>query len=127
MRQAGKVLRFWMSVLGVVIGLQSACLAAGSGGSATPDQAVEGEKAAVPSKDAAPASEAVDPPAAQPSEASTEKEEVVPTGKERDRDHSARSLQEMLILFLKGAAALTALVLFYKGLKRVFGPKQQSE
>jgi hypothetical protein len=33
----------------------------------------------------------------------------------------------MLILFLKGAAALTALVLFYKGLKRVFGPKQQSE
>ncbi|OJU29436.1 MAG: hypothetical protein BGN91_04275 [Nitrobacter sp. 62-13] len=137
MRQAGKVLRFWISVLGLVIGLQSAGIAAGSEDSGTTDQAVQGESspAAVPSKDAAaPASEPGDRPAAQASEAATKKEEVVPAEKEevspvreRDRDHSARSLHEMLILFLKGAAALTALVLFYKGLKRVFGPKQQSE
>ncbi|WP_438277440.1 hypothetical protein [Nitrobacter sp.] len=126
MRQAGKVLRFWMSVLGVMIGLQSACFAAGSDGSASPDPAVQEERSAVPSKDAAPASEPGDRPAAQANEAATEKEEVPPV-RERDRDHSARSLQEMFILFLKGAAALTALVLFYKGLKRVFGPKQQSE
>mgnify|MGYP001028717799 CR=1 FL=1 len=129
MRQAGKVLRFWISVLGLVIGLQSAGIAAGSEGSGTTDQAVKGESspAAVPSKDAAaPASETGDRPAAQASETATEKEQV-PAERERDRDHSARSLQEMLVLFLKGAAALTVLVLFYKGLKRVFGPKQQSE
>lgn len=134
MRQAGKVLRFWMSVLGVMIGLQSACFAAGSDGSASPDPAIQEERSAVPVIDAAPATESGDRPAAQAGEAATEKEEIVPAEKEevppvreRDRDHSARSLQEMLVLFLKGAAALTVLVLFYKGLKRVFGPKQQSE
>jgi hypothetical protein len=121
MRQAGEVLRFWIAVLGLVIGLQSGCIAAGSEGSGSPDQAVEGEssRAAAPTKDAAPAAETSDGPAAQASEVSPVRE--------RDRDHSARSLQEMLFLFLKGAGALTALVLFYKGLKRRFGPKPQSE
>ena len=33
----------------------------------------------------------------------------------------------MLILFLKGAVALTAIVLVYKGLKRWFGRKRESE
>lgn len=126
MRQAGRVLRFWVSVLGLVIGLQSACLAAGSEGSGSPNPAAEAERSAVPIIDAAPATESGDQPATQASEAATEKEEAPPE-RERDRDHSARSLQEMLVLFLKGAAALTVLVLFYKGLKRVFGPKQQSE
>ncbi|MBN9147467.1 hypothetical protein [Nitrobacter sp. 62-23] len=127
MRQAGEVLRFWVSVLGLVIGLQSACLAAGSEGSGSPSPAAaEAERSAAPIIDAAPATESGDQPAAQASETATEKEQV-PAERERDRDHSARSLQEMLVLFLKGAAALTVLVLFYKGLKRVFGPKQQSE
>jgi len=56
MRQAGEVLRFWISVLGLVIGLQSVCIAAGSEGSGSPDQAVEGETspAAAPVQDAAP-------------------------------------------------------------------------
>jgi hypothetical protein len=138
MRQAGKVLRFWISVLSVVIGLQSACVAAGSDqerpGQAVqsdqaaqpdqvvqPDQAVQAEdpRPASPTDAAAAAPESSGEPAVQPSE--------VATPRERDRDHSARSPQEMLWLFLKGAGALTVLVLIYKGLKRRFGPKQQSE
>lgn len=128
MRQAGKVLRFWISVLGLVIGLQSAGIAAGSDSSGSSDQAVKEESSgsALPTQDAAPAPESGDGPSVQAGEVATKSEEVA-TKSERDRDHSARSLQEMLLLFLKGAGALTVLVLFYKGLKRCFGPKPQSE
>lgn len=126
MRQAGEVLRFWIAVLGLVIGLQSGCIAAGSEGSGSPDQAVEGKSsgAAAPVKEAAPA---VSAPAAETSDGPAAQASEVSPVRERDRDHSARSLQEMLFLFLKGAGALTALVLLYKGLKRRFGPKPQSE
>ncbi len=54
------------------------------------------------------------PADAQVNEVPAAKEEVPA---ERERDHSARSLNEMLAWFLKGAALLTAMVLFYKGLK----------
>jgi hypothetical protein len=145
-------LRFWMSVLGLVIGLQSACIAANSDGFRTPDPAVEGDKfRSVLIKDVAvapresgdngsiievsevAAEKANEVSADKTSEVSAEKTSEVPAEKtseaaaERERDHSSRSLQEMLILFLKGAGALTVLVLIYKGLKRWFGPKRQSE
>jgi hypothetical protein len=140
-----------MSVLGLVIGLQSACIAANSDGFRTPDPALEGDKfrsavlikdVAVPPRESGDngsiiqvsevaAEKANEVSADKTSEA--EKTSEVPAEKtskaaaERERDHSSRSLQEMLILFLKGAGALTVLVLIYKGLKRWFGPKRQSE
>ena len=119
MRQAGKVLRFWISVLGLVIGLQSACIAAGSGGSGSSDQAVEGEssRAAIPIKDAAPAPESSDGTSVQASEVATE----------RVRDHSTRSPQEILFLFLKGSGALIVMVLIYKGLARWVVSRRQSD
>jgi hypothetical protein len=67
---------------------------------------------------------------AEKGEVSAEKElpaekEEVPA--ERERDHGARSPLEMLAWFMKGAASLTAMVLFYKGLKWWVFRKRQSE
>ncbi|MDR6305488.1 hypothetical protein GGQ85_003212 [Nitrobacter vulgaris] len=67
---------------------------------------------------------------AEKGEVSAEKElpaekEEVPA--EREREHGARSPLEMLTWFLKGAASLTAMVLFYKGLKWWVFRKRQSE
>ena len=144
MRQAGKVLRFWMPILGLAIGLQSACIPAQSddlGSSGTPvaearfppallikdvaDQPragsvvqvseVSAEKGEVSAEKELPA---------EKEEVSAEKEEVPA---ERERDHSARSPLEMLAWFMKGAASLTAMVLFYKGLKWWVFRKRQSE
>ena len=111
-------MRFWMAVLGLVIGLQSA-IAAHSDGFIQVSE-VSAEKTSEVS-----AEKTSEVSAEKASEVSAEKTSEV--SQERERDHSARSLQEMLILFLKGAAALTALVLVYKGLKRWLGPKRQSE
>jgi hypothetical protein len=128
-----------------VIGLQSAGIAANSDGFRSPDPAVEGDKfrSAVLIKDVAVAPreygdngsiiQVSEVAAEKANEVSAEKTSEVPAEKtseaaaERERDHSSRSLQEMLILFLKGAGALTVLVLIYKGLKRWFGPKRQGE
>ncbi|GEC15560.1 hypothetical protein NWI01_14520 [Nitrobacter winogradskyi] len=135
-----------MAAFGVVVGLQSTCIPARSdelrgGGAAVEDNQfrlalliknvaghardgftiqvseVSAEKAEVSadtqvSETSAEKAEA--PADTQVNEVSAEKEEVPA---ERERDHSARSLNEMLAWFLKGAALLTAMVLFYKGLK----------
>ncbi|MEH6950839.1 hypothetical protein V4R08_05750 [Nitrobacter sp. NHB1] len=106
-------MRFWISVLGLVIGLQSVCVAAHSDDLKSPDRAVQVSET--------PASET------QVNETPVSEAPVSEVTPKRDRDHSARSLQEMLILFLKGAVALTAIVLVYKGLKRWFGRKRESE
>lgn len=137
MRQAGRVLRFWMPILGLAIGLQSACIPAqsddlGSGGRPVAEARFP---PALLIKDVA------DQPSAgsvvQVSEVSAEKGEVsaekeLPAEKEevpaeRERDHGARSPLEMLAWFMKGAASLTAMVLFYKGLKWWVFRKRQSE
>ena len=147
MRQAGKVLRFWMAILGPAIGLQSACIPAQSdnlGSSGTPIAEAQ-FPLALPIKDVA--DHPRDGFVVQVSEVSAEKEkeeisaekeklpaegeevsvekEEVPA--ERERDHGARSLQEMLAWFLKGAASLAAMVFFYKGLKWWVFRKRQSE
>ena len=138
MRQAGRVLRLWMPILGVAIGLQSACIPAQSddlGGSGTPvaeaqfppalrirdvaDHPREGFVVRVSEVSAE--KEGV---AAEKEELPAEKEEVPA---ERERDHAARSPLEMLAWFLKGAASLAAMVFFYKGLKWWVFRKRQSE
>lgn len=154
MRQAGKVLRFWMAILGPAIGLQSACIPAQSdnlGSSGTPVAEAQ-FPLALPIKDVA--DHPRDGFVVQVSEVSAEKEkeeisaekEKLPAEKEeisaekeevsaekeevpaeRERDHGARSLQEMLAWFLKGAASLAAMVFFYKGLKWWVFRKRQSE
>jgi len=147
MRQAGKVLRFWMAILGPAIGLQSACIPAQSdnlGSSGTPVAEAQ-FPLALPIKDVA--DHPRDGFVVQVSEVSAEKEkeeisaekEKLPAEREevsaekeevpaeRERDHGARSLQEMLAWFLKGAASLAAMVFFYKGLKWWVFRKRQSE
>lgn len=147
MRQAGKVLRFWMVILGPAIGLQSACIPAQSdnlGSSGTPVAEAQ-FPLALPIKDVA--DHPRDGFVVQVSEVSAEKEkeeisaekEKLPAEREevsvekeevpaeRERDHGARSLQEMLAWFLKGAASLAAMVFFYKGLKWWVFRKRQSE
>ncbi len=140
MTQAGKVLRVWMAVSGLVAGLQSACIPARSDdlrGIETPAGEARFQPALLV-KDVAgharggfviqvseTSPEKEEPSAdTQVSEVSAEKEEV---SAERERDHGARSPQEMLAWFLKGAALLTAMVLFYKGLKWWVLRKRQSE
>lgn len=135
MRQAGKFLRFWMAVFGVVAGLQSACIPAQSHDFWSIGTPVAQFRLAVLVKDAV---HPRDGSVVQVNEASAEENEKVPTEKEastekeevsaeRERDHGARSLQEMLTWFLKGAALLTSMVLFYKGLKWWALRKRQSE
>ena len=147
MTQAGKVLRFWMAILGPAIGLQSACIPAQSdnlGSSGTPVAEAQ-FPLALPIKDVA--DHPRDGFVVQVSEVSAEKEkeeisaekEKLPAEREevsaekegvpaeRERDHGARSLQEMLAWFLKGAASLAAMVFFYKGLKWWVFRKRQSE
>lgn len=144
MRQVGKVLRFWMAVFGLVVGLQSACIPAQSDdlwsigtpaeeaqfrlallikdvprdGSVIQVSETSAEKAEVS------ADTQVSETSAEKAVVSAEKEEIPA---ERERDHGARSLQEMLVWFLKGAAALTAMVLFYKGLKWWVFRRRQTE
>ncbi|WP_187148022.1 hypothetical protein [Nitrobacter winogradskyi] len=145
-----------MAAFGVVVGLQSACIPAGSdefrgGGAAIENSqfrlallikneaghARDGSTILVSEVSAEKAEVSED---TQASETSAEKAEVpadtqaneVPAAKEevpaeRERDHSARSLEEMLAWFLKGAALLTAMVLFYKGLKWWVLRNRQSE
>lgn len=148
MRQAGRDVRFWVTVLGVVVGLQSACVPAqsdeirGSGaaiedsrfrlsflmtdvaghprdGSVIRVSEVSAEEAPPESKDAS-----VEDASPESKEVPAASEEV---STERERDHSARSLEEMLAWFLKGAGLLTAMVLFYKGLKWWVLRNRQSE
>jgi hypothetical protein len=119
MRQAGKVLRFWVSVLGLVIALQSAFIAASSESFGQSGPAVEENRseAAPSSNDVAPVRESGEEPSAQTSE----------VARERVRDHSTRSPQEILFLFLKGSGALIVMVLLYKGLARWIGSKRRSD
>lgn len=137
MRQAGRVLRFWMPILGLAIGLQSACIPAQSDdlrSSGTPVAEARFPPALL-IKDVADQPRAgsvvqVSEVSAEKGEVSAEKElpaekEEVPA--ERERDHGARSPLEMLAWFMKGAASLTAMVLFYKGLKWWVFRKRQSE
>ena len=137
MRQAGRVLRFWMPILGLAIGLQSASIPAQSddlGSSGTPVAEARFPPALL-IKDVADQPRAgsvvqVSEVSAEKGEVSAEKElpaekEEVPA--ERERDHGARSPLEMLAWFMKGAASLTAMVLFYKGLKWWVFRKRQSE
>lgn len=144
MRQAGRVLRFWVPILGLTIGLQSACIPAQSdelGSSRTPVAEVQFPLAHL-IKDVADHPRAgsvvqVSEVSAEKGEVSAEKElpaekEAVSAEKEevpaeREREHGARSPLEMLTWFLKGAASLTAMVLFYKGLKWWVFRKRQSE
>ncbi|HEU4804545.1 MAG TPA: hypothetical protein VFS91_01845 [Nitrobacter sp.] len=106
--QGGKVLRFSLLVLGLVIGLQATCSATDSPGS---DPAVEADKSqlVVPAKDDA---------ASNPAEADlTGKEPVAAANEvpgERVRDHGARDLTEMGLWFLKAAGILAAMVFVYK-------------
>lgn len=168
MRQAGRVVRFWVTVFGVVVGLQSACVPAqsdeirGSGaaiedsrfrlaflmtdvaghprdGSVIRVSEVPAEEAPPEGKDTSPEGKkevsAEDAPPesknASVEDASPESKEVPAASEEvsteRERDHSARSLEEMLAWFLKGAGLLTAMVLFYKGLKWWVLRNRQSE
>ena len=119
MRQAGRVLWFWMPILGLAIGLQSACIPAQSdevgssrttvaevqfppallikdvadqprAGSVVQVSEVSAEKGEVSAEKELPA---------EKEEVSAEKEEVPA---ERERDHSARSPLEMLAWFMKG-------------------------
>lgn len=114
MRQAGRVLRFWVPILGLTIGLQSACIPAQSdelGSSRTPVAEVQFPPAHL-IKDVADHPRAgsvvqVSEVSAEKGEVSAEKElpaekEEVPA--EREREHGARSPLEMLTWFLKGAA-----------------------
>jgi hypothetical protein len=119
MRQAGKVLRFWVSVLGLVIGLQSAFIATSSESFGEPGPAVQENRSetAPSSNDVAPVRESGDGPSAQASE----------VARERVRDHSTRSPQEILFLFLKGSGALIVMILIYKGLARWIGSKRRSD
>lgn len=148
MRQAGRVLGFWVGVFGLVVGLQSACFPAQSDelrrigapvediqfrlallisdaaghlrdGSVIRVSEVSAEEASSERKEVS-AKEA----SSATKEVSAGSEEV---STERERDHSARSPGEMLAWFLKGAAALTAMVLFYKGLKWWVLRRRQSE
>lgn len=161
MRQAGRVVRFWVTVFGVVVGLQSACVPAqsdeirGSGaaiedsrfrpaflmtdvaghsrdGSVIRVSEVSAEEAPPEGKKEVSAEDA--PPESKNAlveDASPESKEVPAASEEvsteRERDHSARSLEEMLAWFLKGAGLLTAMVLFYKGLKWWVLRNRQSE
>lgn len=131
MQQRGRVLRFWMAVFGLVAGLQSACIPAQSNDLwSTGTRAKEDQfRLALLIKDTAGSLRdgsvvRVSEVSAEKSEVSADKSEVSP---ERERDHGARSPQEMLAWFLKGAAALTAMVLFYKGLKWWVLRRRQSE
>ncbi|WP_244553450.1 hypothetical protein [Nitrobacter vulgaris] len=130
-------MRFWVPILGLTIGLQSACIPAQSdelGSSRTPVAEVQFPPAHL-IKDVADHPRAgsvvqVSEVSAEKGEVSAEKElpaekEEVPA--EREREHGARSPLEMLTWFLKGAASLTAMVLFYKGLKWWVFRKRQSE
>lgn len=85
-------------------------------GSTTEAAGVSAEKAETSAEKEDPSSE---------KEADSAEKLAVPA--ERERDHGARSPQEMLAWFLKGAAALTAMVLFYKGLKWWVLRRRQSE
>lgn len=133
-------MRFWVAVSGLVAGLLSACISAQSDELRRIGTPVEGAqfRLALLIKDVAghphdgfvtqvseTSPEKEEPSAdTQVSEVSAEKEEV---SAERERDHGARSPQEMLAWFLKGAAVLTAMVLFYKGLKWWVLRKRESE
>ncbi|GAB1716490.1 MAG: hypothetical protein NTAFB05_15320 [Nitrobacter sp.] len=112
-------MRFWVSVLGLVIGLQTAFIAAASESFGAPGPAVgeSGSAAPSPNGDVAPARESGDEPGVPASEPATE----------RVRDHSTRSPQEMLSLFLKGTGALIVMVLLYKGLARWFVSRRQRD
>ncbi|WP_347263869.1 hypothetical protein [Nitrobacter sp.] len=172
MRQAGRVVRFWVTVFGVVVGLQSACVPVqsdeirGSGAAiddsrfrlaflmtdvaglprdrsvirvsevsaedASPERKETSAEDAPPeSKDASAEDAPPESKDASAEDASPESKEVPAASEEvsteRERDHSARSLQEMLAWFLKGAGLLTAMVLFYKGLKWWVLRNRQSE
>jgi hypothetical protein len=119
MRQARKVLRFWTSVLVLVIGLQSAFIAVASESFGAPGPAAEESRSEAPSPsgDVAPARESGDQSGVPAAEVTTE----------RVRDHSSRSPQEMLSLFLKGTGALIVMVLLYKGLARWVVSRRQRD
>jgi hypothetical protein len=108
MNKAGKVLRFSLFVLGLVIGLQATCSATSPQGS---DSAVEADKSqlVLPTKDDAASNPAVGD--------LTDKEPVTAANevtKERVRDHGARDFNEMGLWFLKAAGILAAIVFVYK-------------
>ena len=111
MRQGGKVLCFWISVFGLVIGFQSTCSAAHSDRFERPNSLVEGDRSQVvlAVAETAVSNPAADEPASKPEPASAPL---------RDRDHNPRNLREMGLLFLEGGALLAAMILLYKGLKR---------
>lgn len=160
MRQAGRDVRFWVTVFGVVVGLQSACVPVQSDEIRGSGAAIDDSRfrlaflmtdvaglprdgsvirvSEVPAEDASPERKEVSAEDAPPESKDASAEDASPESKEvpaaseevsteRERDHSARSLQEMLAWFLKGAGLLTAMVLFYKGLKWWVLRNRQSE
>lgn len=160
MRQAGRVVRFWVTVFGVVVGLQSACVPVQSDEIRGSGAAIDDSRfrlaflmtdvaglprdrsvirvSEVSAEDASPERKETSAEDAPPESKDASAEDASPESKEvpaaseevsteRERDHSARSLQEMLAWFLKGAGLLTAMVLFYKGLKWWVLRNRQSE